>query len=384
MRVLYDHQIFEHQRIGGVSRYFSEIIRHLPEDVTADVSIQYSFNEYLKSLSVPFIWKDQLIAYYSFLPKINFKGKKRLYSFIEKKYPKRYPDFFKINREESIKRLKSRDYDIFHPTFYDDYFLDYIGNKPYVLTVHDMIIELFPEFINTPDFIKRKKILVDNASHIIAVSQNTKRDITNVFGTPPDKISVIYHGASLLDNQENPGNLPEKYLLYVGDRRLGYKNFAFFISSIQPILLKNKKLHIVCTGDKFTEEETHFFKSLNIDKQIIIKFIDDKQMYSLYNNAIVFVYPSYYEGFGIPILEAFQAGCPVILSNSSCFPEVAADAGLYFNYKSPQDLRNVIENLMKDHTIRAEYINKGKLRLKNFSWEKSASRTVDVYREILK
>lgn len=383
MKVLYDHQIFEHQRIGGVSRYFTEIIRHLPKDVEADVSIQYSFNEYLKELSIPFIRKDQLISYNSFFPGLNFKGKRRLYSYLEKKFPDKYPDLFRKNKEESIKRIKSKDFDIFHPTFYDDYYLDSLGNKPYVLTVHDMIIELFPEYINSPYFIRRKKRLVDNAAHIIAVSENTKSDIINVFGTSKDKISVIYHGASLFSGNDKPDSLPEKYLLYVGDRRLGYKNFAFFISSIQPILLKDKKLHVVCTGDKFTDEEIFFFKALDIEDQILIKFVADKQMHALYKHALMFIYPSYYEGFGIPILEAFQAGCPVVLSNGSCFPEVAGDAGLYFKSKSPQDLRSVVNRVLDYSEIRESYINKGNARLKDFSWEKSAAMTVEVYKGVL-
>lgn len=383
MKILYDHQIFEHQRIGGVSRYFTEIIKHLPADVEADVSVQYSFNEYLRNLNVPFVWKEQLINYINFYPRINLKGKKRLYQYLEKKYPDKYPDLFKINEEETIKKLKEQDFDIFHPTFFGDYYLEYMGNKPYVLTVHDMIIELYPEFINSPYFVERKKKLVDNAAHIIAVSENTKRDIINVFGTSPDKISVTYHASSLSESEEKPEGLPEKYLLYVGDRRLGYKNFAFFISTIQPILLENKNLFVVCTGDKFTSDEEEFFKVLGIKDQIVIKFVEDKQMFALYKGAQMFIYPSYYEGFGIPILEAFQAGCPVVLANSSCFPEVADDAGVFFDPKSPQSLRKAILDILNDGEYRNRIIAKGTQRLKKFSWENSARQTVDIYKKVL-
>lgn len=385
MKILYDHQIFEHQRVGGVSRYFAEIIRHLPDDVEADVSVLYSFNEYLKNLDIPFVWKDQLINYIYFFPNLNFRGKKRLYQYLEKKYPTRYPDFFRLNKEETIERLKMQDFDVFHPTLYDDYFLDYIGNKPYVLTVHDMIIELYPEFINTPNFIKRKRKLVDNAAHVIAVSENTKRDIVNIFGTSPDKISVIYHASSLKVN-DNPmplENLPKKYLLYVGDRRLGYKNFAFFVSSIVPILQNDKNLHVVCTGGDFTSEEKDFFKNLGISDRMHIRFVDDGNMSQLYYSALLFVYPSYYEGFGIPILEAFQAGCPVLMAKSSCFPEVAADAGTYFEYKSPQSLRDAIYSLTDNEDYRNEMIKKGRNRLALFSWEISAKQTVEIYNKVL-
>jgi len=383
MKVLYDHQIFEHQRIGGISRYFSEIIRNLTNDVEADVSIQYSFNEYLKNLPIPFQWKDQLLSYADFLPGHNFKGKKRLFDFLQKKYPKQYPNLPDLNKESTIKKLMTGDFDIFHPTFFSDYFLEYIGNKPYVLTVHDMIIELYPEFINSPLFVKRKKRLVENAAHIIAVSENTKNDIINVFGTTSEKISVVYHASSLQETDEKPQNLPLKYILYIGDRRLGYKNFAFFINTVQSILLNHKDLYIVCTGDEFTTDEIEFFKILGISNQIKRFFVSDNELFGLYQNAEMFIYPSYYEGFGIPILEAFQAECPVILANSSCFPEVAGDAGIYFDPKSPQSLIKSIQDVLYGEKKRKIAIEKGKERLKLFSWENSARQTVEIYNKVL-
>lgn len=383
MKVLYDHQIFEHQRIGGVSRYFTEIIRHLPVNIDVEVSVQYTFNEYLKRLDIPFEWKDQLISYHSFLPSFNFKGKKRLYSFLQQRFPVKYPDFYKINQTKTIEKLKKGDFDIFHPTFFGDYYLDYLKGKPYVLTVHDMIIELYPEFINSPQFVKRKKKLVDNAAHIIAVSENTKRDIINVFGTSADKISVTYHASSLTNGGNKPQNLPAKYILYIGDRRLGYKNFSFFVSSIQPILQTNKDLYVVCTGDSFTPEENNYFESLGIKDQLKNIFVADSDLLGLYTSAEMFIYPSYYEGFGIPILEAFQAGCPVVLSNSSCFPEVAGDAGIYFDPKSPVQLRVAISTLLDNAKLKQDVVNKGRLRLQNYSWAKTAMQTADIYRNVL-
>lgn len=383
MKVLYDHQIFEHQRIGGVSRYFSEIIKHLPDDVEADVSVLYSFNEYLKGLDVSFEWRNQLTSYFDFMGGYEFRGKKSLFAYMQKKNPQKYPDYIQLNKENSIQKLKTGDFDVFHPTFFQDYYLEYLKDKPYVLTVHDMIIELYPEFINSLGFVQRKKRLVDNSAHIIAVSENTKHDIVNVFGTDPNKISVIHHASSLSENRDKPDGLPEKYLLYVGDRRLGYKNFGFFVSSIQPVLLQNKDLYLVCTGDSFTVEENVFFQALGIKDQIQIKYVDDKQMYGLYNSAQMFVYPSYYEGFGIPIVEAFQAGCPVVLSDSSCFPEVASDAGVYFKPKSPHELRQAVINILNDKQHRDDVIKKGRQRLADFSWSKSAMQTAEVYKKVL-
>ena len=246
-----------------------------------------------------------------------------------------------------------------------------------------MIIELYPEFINSPLFIQRKKRLVDNAAHIIAVSENTKRDIIQAFGTVEDKISVVYHASSLSDEGKIPSGLPSRYLLYVGDRRMGYKNFSFFVSSIRPLFLEYGDLHIVCTGDKFTNDELTFFRQLGIEGRMHIVFAQDNEMYRLYQSAQMFLYPSYYEGFGIPILEAFQAGCPLVLANASCFPEVAQDAGLYFGPKSSTELRNAVREILENKEVKDTLIAKGRNRLSDFSWQKSAVQTSEIYRKVL-
>lgn len=378
MKVLYDHQIYQHQRFGGVSRYFTEIIEHLPENVDFDVSVLYSFNEYLKATSVPFKFDYQLFN----LPHANFKGKARVLSFLEKNFPAKYPNRFVSNQANTIQKLRAGDFDIFHPTFFEDYYLDYMNGKPYVLTIHDMIIELYPEFINSPEFVKRKKKLADNAAHIIAVSENTKRDIIDVFNISPDKISVVYHGSSLTGTILEI-DLPTQYLLYVGDRRLGYKNFMFFMTALLPILNENQNLKVLCTGSEFTQEEINFFNTLGVRDRMVHRFVDEKDLYTVYNKAEMFIYPSYYEGFGIPILEAFQAECPVMLTNSSCFEEVASDAALYFDPKSAKQLQDNIRLVLTNPVVKQDIVTKGKNRLANYSWDKSALQTVEVYKQVL-
>ena len=97
----------------------------------------------------------------------------------------------------------------------------------------------------------------------------------------------------------------------------------------------------------------------------------------------MFIYPSYYEGFGIPVLEAFQAGCPLVLANASCFPEVAQDAGLYFNPKSPVELRSAVREILENKEVGDTLIAKGRKRLSDFSWQKSAIQTSEIYRKVL-
>lgn len=378
MKILFDHQIFQHQRFGGISRYFTEIMMNLPSSVNYEVSVLYAFNEYLKNTGLDFKYEEQLLNFAN----QNFKGKQRILPLLERYFPDKYPNRFEQNHENTIKRLQEGDFDIFHPTFFEDYYLPFLNGKPYVLTIHDMIIELYPEFTNSPGFIARKKKLAEGAAHIIAVSENTKNDIVDVYNVLPQKISVVYHGSSLKEERSDI-QLPEKYILYVGDRRMGYKNFGFFISSLQKVLVDNRDLKIVCTGDQFTFEEIAFFKVLGVEAQVVHQFVRDEDLYTVYNKALMFIYPSYYEGFGIPILEAFQAQCPVILADASCFREVAGDAALYFAPKSVKQLQERASVLLNDKALSQTLREKGKTRLKNYSWTKSAQDTVEIYKQVL-
>ena len=124
------------------------------------------------------------------------------------------------------------------------------------------------------------------------------------------------------------------------------------------------------------------FDRLGISDKVFQRFIEDGQLPSLFRNALTFVYPSLYEGFGLPILDAFCAGCPVILSNCSCFPEVGGDAALYFDEGDAETLRNHVRALLKDDSMRKTLIERGYARAELFTWEKCAEKTAEVYRRI--
>jgi glycosyltransferase involved in cell wall biosynthesis len=310
-------------------------------------------------------------------------GKTRIYNLLKKIYSSKYYDCCQKNREYSIELLKKQEFDIFHPTYYDDYFLNYLGNKPFVLTIHDMILEKLPEFfpIVYETMITKKK-LAHKANHIIAVSQNTKKDIVEIWDIDPKKISVIYHGANLLDNENCKYlNIPDPFLLFVGTRNY-YKNFLFFIHSISDVLIE-KNLNLVCTGNYFNEEEIRLFEYLKIKERVHHYYANDMELSYLYKNAIALVFPSLYEGFGIPILEAFVNKCPVLLSNASCFPEIAGNAALYFDPKSTIEIQNQINNIIDNPSLREELILNGNIQLNSFSWEKASNETIKVYTDLL-
>jgi glycosyltransferase involved in cell wall biosynthesis len=122
--------------------------------------------------------------------------------------------------------------------------------------------------------------------------------------------------------------------------------------------------------------------NLNISDRAICKFVSDEQLSELYSKAIAFVFPSLYEGFGIPVLEAFASQCPAVLANSSSLPEISGDAAVYFDPFSIDDMRNQIERVICSPSLQNELIEKGKEQVKIFSWEKCAKETMEVYNSL--
>lgn len=380
MKILYDYQVFN-QIIGGASNCFVELISHLPDNIKYEIGIRESNNKHLREKSLINNLKKNSLCQTNFILPYHFPGQYRLYSFFNNKF-KNFPSSEHKNRDYSIKLLQSQDFDIFHPTDFNPYFLKYIGNKPFVLTIHDLIADRFYAS-NNKQTLWRKQ-LVDKAAHIVAVSEKTKEDIIDLLKIQEDKISVIYHGVSIPHNLNLEKRIiNDKYFLFVG-RRKGYKNFIPMIKALSPFLQTHKDYKLVCTANDFTKEELKLFKDLKIKDSIIHKFVSYNEMLNLYRYATAFIYPSLYEGFGIPILEAYSMECPVLLSNYSCFPEIAQDAALYFNLdensNSLTDLINKVHNMSKEE--KKTLINKQNKRLSNFSWEKSAKELSNVYENL--
>ena len=366
MKILYDHQAFTGQRYGGVARYFHDLMESLSGmGVGIELALQFSNNEYLKNSSIR--KPKQFKHIFGFMPTSMLVSR--------------------TNRFNSIYQIQKGKFDIFHPTFFHHYFLQHIDNKPFVMTYHDCIKERFNlNHIDNASY-EQKQELLTRASKIIAVSENTKKDILELYQVNPEKIDVVHHSTAFVNHQQ-PAHFhlktPSNYLLYVGSRN-DYKNFDGLLKSIKPVLKKHPDVVLLCAGGgNFTESETIMMRILGIENQVIHQnFYSDNTLFALYQRAIAFVYPSNYEGFGIPILEAFACGCPVVLSNSSCFPEVAEDAALYFEPNNKEDLSHKLEEIISNKDLRKSLINKGLVRQKAFSAEKKAKETFEVYKSIL-
>jgi len=367
MKIFYDHQAFSSQNYGGVSRIFSELLMGIPEASSHKVhlSLLLSNNIYLKQKAIP---------HFNFLPGI--------------KIPRKQGMIYRINELYNRIDIKRDKFDLYHPTYYDPGLIAFVKNRPIVATFHDMTQERlggqFKELQNEKNILENKKLIAQKATHIIAVSENTKKDVVEILGIHPDKITVVHLGNSFafMDVVSEKDNAIKPYILYVGNRGL-YKNFIPFLKAITGLLVRYD-IEMKCAGGgPFTEYENSVLQKLGISNLVHVEAsTSDSKLAILYSNALAFTFPSLYEGFGIPVLEAFACNCPCVISNVSSLPEVAKDAAIYFDPNNSFSINNAVEKVITNATLRETLISKGKERLKHFSWEKHVSETIAVYEKL--
>jgi glycosyltransferase involved in cell wall biosynthesis len=365
VRVAFDHQIFAQQRYGGVSRYFFELARRLPTDTVSEVSIiaPLHINSYLGVDSTHTAVRGRYVPYTS-------------------RSVTRVVD--QVNRFAVPLAWRGVNPDIVHET--------YFATKPIgrgrhrVVTVYDMIHELFPnEFPDAEQLTAAKRAAVNRADHVICISANTQRDLVRLYGVDAARTSVVHLGYSMTAeaNVEEPdSDEPRSTLLYVGNRR-GYKNFGTLLQAYasSPVLLELEL--IAFGGHPLLPEEKQELSRLGIADRVRFESGSDRDLAARYRGAAAFVYPSMYEGFGIPPLEAMSHGCPVVCSNAGSIPEVVGDAGLFFDPNTAEELRAVLERVATVAGLQADLQARGYARLAAFSWDKCAAETARIYREIM-
>ena len=355
MRIMYDGQIFKAQAAGGISRYFSNLISRLPQDFSPCLTI-----------SQP--------------QKISFRNhpKLKIWKYKNSKLDKYY--------FRAVATLGY--YDIVHPTYYSLLTRQEISKyrSPVILTVYDLIHEIFRKQIDPSgghNKEKRKAILA--ADKIICISENTKEDLINWYSVPEEKISVTHLAssidASLSHGVEEVPSLP--YYLYVGSRDACYKNFDTLLFAFAKVVSIQPEIRLCVVGKSFSESEAKFIAELGLSAYIkYFGCVSDNHLAKLYRCSVAFVYPSLYEGFGIPPLEAMSCGTVVVASNSSSLPEVVGDAGILFNPKATKDLADILLSLLNSSAKRDQLIAKGYQRVQAFSWDKTVSQTLDVYNSV--
>lgn len=360
MRIVYDYQIFSWQKYGGISRYICEIANQLSTIDGLDIKIlaMAYVNEYLKKL------KPGLVVGLP-VAKINKTG-----NIIKA-----------VNTNLSKICLVTNPPDIVHETYYNTTKLASRKTK-IVTTVYDMLHEKFPDSFPGYSTPQEKAASVKRADHIICISENTKKDLIEILNVDPQKLSVVHLGVSLNfgENSDTSSKLSQPYILYVGDRG-GYKNFRGLLQAYASSSQLINDFNLVCFGSRaFSTEEINLINKLGIPESKVIYISgSDDTLAGLYRYAEIFVYPSHYEGFGIPPLEAMAIGCPVACSNTSSMPEVAGNAAEFFNPYDPESIASAVESVVYSNQRKQDLIKFGKQRANIFTWENCAKKTRDVY-----
>jgi glycosyltransferase involved in cell wall biosynthesis len=256
---------------------------------------------------------------------------------------------------------------------------------PVVVHVYDMIQELFGSNLKTISF---KKKSFDAANLIISISESTKKDLCELYPIDPQKVIIAYPGVNEVFRKARGSTKRVKerpYMLYIGARSYNYKNFDFLLDTFI-----NRKYFldfdlILGGGEKdlMPQQKEKIKNTIRGGNWLLQEFCDDEKLADLYSSASVFIYPSLYEGFGIPLIEAMACGCPVVASNASSIPEVVSNAALLFNPKDPNDLTRQIDRIVNDRFVSLDLIKKGKIRAQQFTWKTMADTIYKGYLSLL-
>jgi len=351
MRVHYDNIVFSLQRAGGISTYWSELITRLLRD-----DIDVSFEEF----------KHHNIV-------------RNTLAINEGALRNRGSKYLLVERFKALKLPEQNLPFVFHSSYNR---ITNNKNAAQVTTVHDFVHEKFYKGIRRSLHLMQKGKVLRAANQIITVSENTKRDLMQFHpGIPENKINVIYNGVSedfypivhttklgLTETGQRP------YLIYIGSRE-HYKNFKFTVN----LLKECADFDLYIIGSALLKTELQYLNQQLSGRWKHFDHINNQRLNELYNTAYALIYPSLYEGFGIPLLEAMKAGVPFLALNNSAIPEVAGEAGIVLERADIGLFKDAIQKLGSNRT---EMIEKGYVQAAKFSWEKCYQETLSVYKEL--
>jgi glycosyltransferase involved in cell wall biosynthesis len=362
VKVIFDGQIFAEQRAGGVSRYYTMLAERLNDEpgVSARIIAPLHRNEILSASTTARVLG------------IGLPDKRGVARLCRRALKVASP---------VLDRVVSGD--IVHETFFSPE--PYLTAKRRVTTMYDMITELYYPGLETTAL---KKAALARCDHVICISHNTKKDLCEIFGFPPDRASVTHLAyqdfSGFVGSAPPPGVSRAPYFFYVGNRAV-YKNFEALVKAFASAPHLAQNFQIVCYGGgPFTDGECAAAAALGLRPEALVHLTGgDDVLGAGYANATAFVYPSLYEGFGIPPLEAMSAGCPVLSSNTSSLPEVVGDAALSFDPKDVEALRDALLRVAESADLRADLVRRGHAQRRLFTWERCVQQTLDIYRRVL-
>jgi glycosyltransferase involved in cell wall biosynthesis len=360
MRILYDHQVFSLQDRGGISRYYFELLRQLSGLDFCSAEI--------------FVGANRNIFRFSDLHQVKtweYRGRFTM-------APGKYRFILNESLANLILPFRGR-FDVYHPTLYR--YVPLARFRRMIVTHHDCTYERYPALFRNAESIKRMRArLFARADAIICPSASTRRDLHEFYEVPEEKTFAIHHGVTRLDLHEVSAPVADRpFLLYVG-LRAPYKNFGGFLSAFAAAKLKRDFDILVLGGGAAKAHELALVNELTLLG--CVRFVpdtSDELLARAYAHAHLLVYPSLYEGFGFPPLEAMMAGCPVLVAHTSALPEICGDAAFYFG---PEDEGGFVDQLKLSCSNEAERlvkIERGRALANTYTWERCAFNTLRVY-----
>lgn len=361
MRIAFDDQIFVTQTRGGISRYFTQLMKEFDSEsgVTIETPFRYVLNEHLA---------EAYASRYRQLPR-----------------PYRLPVRPFLDVLNRSRRRTAAAVDLVHHTYYRaSHLADYPGAAR-VCTIYDMIPELFPDLFPLGNPHREKQEFTEACDAILCISETTKKDLVRIYGEADKPTIVTYLGvdARFFARSREAPLLDHPYVLFVGARK-GYKNFSLLAHAFSRLNGHAHDLRLVCVGGgAFTPNESDLLTSLNIRQRAHQFSPTDATLPSFYAQASVFCFPSRYEGFGLPLVEAFAAGCPVAIADTPCLVEIADDAAEVVDPDDAAQLAETLQRMVFDQALRDRLIAAGRSRASDFTWQSTARKTANAYRDVL-
>jgi len=357
VRVRFDDQIFTMQTQGGISRYFVQLIREFTEDPRLGVNVQLGWrwtrNHHASEAGLG-----------AALPVLGGSRGRVLRT---------------ANRAMNIAQP---DVDLIHQTYYRSEYLPRKPTRPTAVTIYDMTPELFPELFprGYPHQLKRE--YVRRAAVVFCISENTRRDLLRSYGSIESPIVVTHLGVGgrFVPGSTRPVWAPDSYVLFVGNRG-GYKDFRLLLESFAELAPQQSGISLLAVGGgPLAEDERALVSRWGLGNRVIQTAASDGELPGIYGGAEVFVFPSRYEGFGLPALEAMACGTPTVLADSSSLPEIGGDAALYFPPGDSSALAAQLDRILMDVELRRDLSLKGLARARHFAWSQTARDTARGYR----
>lgn len=364
LSIVYDYQAFANQRAGGVSRYFYELIRHSLQLEGVSVRVLAGCHRNLYLREAPAAWRHMVTG----IP-------------LPDHVPV-HPAVSALNRVFFACARRAIRPDLYHLTYFN--WLQPHWNVRRVVTVFDMTHEIFPAYHEhgRDPTACRKRYAVQHARGVICISEQTRRDLLERVNVPEDRVRVIHLATDIDRVPSAPLSVTRPYFLYVGNRGR-YKNFPAVLGALAASRALDS-FDLQCFGgEPVSESERRQMEVMRLSGRVTFRTGPDQLLAALYRQAVALVYPSRYEGFGLPPLEAMKLGCPALVGRCGAVEEVVGEAGLYFDPLQPEEIRERMERVAADAALRRALAEKGFLRARLFDWMKCARETVDFYRVLM-